>query len=159
MSEENQLFRKKSMDSISAPEEINEYIRVVGINVWIILAAVVILLLGVLVWARFGRLETCEKTRAVVSNGAAVCYLSADIAKEVTTENVIKIGDKQADVVYISDEPVTAGSVYSEKDLAELGLDPKEIVYGISSEINLADGTYNAEIVVESIHPMEFVTN
>ncbi len=159
MSEENQLFRKKSMDSITAPEEINEYIRVVGINVWIILAAVVVLLLGVLVWAMFGRLETYEKTKAVVEKGAAVCYLTAEVAKEMTTENVIKIGDKQADVVYVSDEPVTAGNVYSERDLAELGLDPKEIVYAVSSEVNLSDGTYNAEIVVESIHPMEFVTN
>ncbi len=159
MSEENQLFRKKSIDSISAPEEINEYIRVVGINVWIILVAVVVLLSGVLVWAAFGRLETREKTRAVVSNGAALCYLTADVVKEVTTENVIKIGNKQADVVYVSDEPVTAGSVYSERDLTELGLDQKEKVYAVSSEINLSDGTYNAEIVVESIHPMEFVTN
>ena len=44
-----QLFRKKSVDKVSSPEQLNEYIRVANPGVWMVLAAIVILLAGVVV--------------------------------------------------------------------------------------------------------------
>ena len=41
-----QLFRKKSVDKVSSPEQLNEYIRVANPGVWMVLAAIVILLAG-----------------------------------------------------------------------------------------------------------------
>ena len=38
------LFRKKSVDKVSSPEQLNEYIRVANPGVWMVLAAIVILL-------------------------------------------------------------------------------------------------------------------
>ena len=46
----SQLFRKKSVDKVSSPEQLNEYIRVANPGVWMVLAAIVILLAGVVVW-------------------------------------------------------------------------------------------------------------
>ena len=48
------LFRKKSMEKISSPEELNDYIRVTTPSVWLVLLATVILLLGMLAWSIFG---------------------------------------------------------------------------------------------------------
>lgn len=48
------LFRKKSMDKISSPEELNDYIRVTSPSVWMVLAGTVILLAGLLSWCVFG---------------------------------------------------------------------------------------------------------
>ena len=58
---ENSIFRKKSLDRVSGPESLNDYIRVTTPSVWIILLALVILLLGILAWSIFGRIETKDK--------------------------------------------------------------------------------------------------
>ena len=52
----NGLFRKKSMNKVSSPEKLDEYIRVTTPSVWIALAAMVILLIGVIIWGCFGEL-------------------------------------------------------------------------------------------------------
>jgi hypothetical protein len=48
------LFRKKSMDRVSSPEQLNDYIRVTTPSVWVVLAALIILLLGILAWSVLG---------------------------------------------------------------------------------------------------------
>lgn len=51
------IFREKSLERVSSPEELNDYIRVTTPSVWIVLAATVALLLGMLTWSIFGRVE------------------------------------------------------------------------------------------------------
>ena len=51
------LYRKKSLERISSPEELNDYIRVTSPPVWIVLLAIVILLVGLLTWASLGTVE------------------------------------------------------------------------------------------------------
>lgn len=51
------IFREKSMDRISSPEALNDYIRVTSPSVWIALIALVILLAGMLAWSIFGKVE------------------------------------------------------------------------------------------------------
>ena len=106
--EEGQLFRKKSLDSISAPEQLNDYIRVITPTVWIALAAVVILLAGAVVWGIFGRLETVTKTKATVHDGLAVCYVTGDVAEGMASDSVMRIGSAETPVSVVSDEPVLA---------------------------------------------------
>ena len=50
---EESLFRKDSMDRISSPEQLNDYLHVTNPTVWVVLAAVIILLAGMLVWGFF----------------------------------------------------------------------------------------------------------
>lgn len=50
------IFRQKSIDKISSPEKLDDYIRVTTPSVWITLAAIVVLLVGVIVWGVFGEL-------------------------------------------------------------------------------------------------------
>ena len=63
----NQIFRKKSVDRMSSPEQLNDYIKVTNPGVWMALAASVILLIGVCVWGIFGKLETKLSVAAVIS--------------------------------------------------------------------------------------------
>ena len=51
----NTVFRKKSLDRVSSPEELNDYIRVTNPSVWIVLIALTLLLAGMLTWSIFGR--------------------------------------------------------------------------------------------------------
>ena len=53
----SELFRKKSLDKVSSPEELNDYIRVTSPSVWLILAAILILIVGILAWCVFGTVK------------------------------------------------------------------------------------------------------
>ena len=52
--ESSGIFREKSMERVSSPEALNDYIRVTTPSVWVVLAALVILLVGMLAWSIFG---------------------------------------------------------------------------------------------------------
>ncbi len=51
------IFRKKSMDRVSSPEQLNDYIRVTNPTVWLVLLAIILLLVGMLAWSIFGTVE------------------------------------------------------------------------------------------------------
>jgi|GEM_PF-816851 len=55
--EQKQIFRKAAIDRVSSPEQLTDYIRVGSPSVWVILAACVILLSTLFVWALFGGVE------------------------------------------------------------------------------------------------------
>ena len=48
-----EVYRKKSLERISAPEDLNDYLHVTRPPVWIFLVAVIVLIVGSLLWARY----------------------------------------------------------------------------------------------------------
>ena len=54
------IFRQKSIDRVSSPEQLNDYIRVTTPGVWLVLLALVILLLGMLAWSVLGTVEAVD---------------------------------------------------------------------------------------------------
>ena len=54
---ETGIVREKSLERVSSPEEPNDYIRVTTPSVWLVLAALVILLAGMLAWSVLGTVE------------------------------------------------------------------------------------------------------
>ena len=65
------IFRKKSLDRVSSPEQLTDYIKVSSPSVWIVLAAMVILLISVLIWSVFGTIPDTVKLNALVQDGVA----------------------------------------------------------------------------------------
>ncbi len=53
----NGVFRKKSIERVSSPEELNDYIRVTTPSVWLVLVAIILLLAGMLAWSVLGTVE------------------------------------------------------------------------------------------------------
>lgn len=54
------IFRPKSMDRISSPEQLNDYIRVTTPSVWLVLLAVILLLVGMLAWSVLSSVEATK---------------------------------------------------------------------------------------------------
>ena len=134
------LFRKKSLDKIASPESLTDYIRVTNPGVWLVLAALIVLLAGACVWAIFGRMETKLPVTAKVENGMAAITLTADEAEKVAPgESVIFDGGEG--VILTIEGPDEAG------------------LYTAAAEMNSPDGTLRAEIVTESVSPMSFIVN
>ncbi len=53
----NSIFRQKSIDKVSSPEKLDDYVRVTTPSVWITLSAILLLLVGAVVWGIFGEVE------------------------------------------------------------------------------------------------------
>ncbi len=49
------LFRQKSIEKISSPEQLDDYIRVTSPSVVLVIAAIILILLGMLAWGILGR--------------------------------------------------------------------------------------------------------
>ena len=55
------VFREKSIQRVSSPEQLNDYIRVTTPSVWIVLIALAVLLAGMLAWSVFGTVEVHDE--------------------------------------------------------------------------------------------------
>ena len=51
MGEKEQLFREKTMERISSPEQLTDYLRVTNPGIWAVLTAVILILVGIIAWA------------------------------------------------------------------------------------------------------------
>ena len=58
------VFREKSVTRVASPEQLNDYIRVSTPAVWLVLAAILLLLISVIVWGCLGRVEMRTETGA-----------------------------------------------------------------------------------------------
>ncbi len=128
------IFRKKSIERIQAPENLNDYIRVVNPAVWMVLAGTLILLIGACVWGLFGRLESTVSTRANIRDQVAVCNVNREQIGEVLPGMTVRIDGNE-------------GSV--------LDCDPAACTVTVNAGV--PDGIYDALIVLESVHPFSFI--
>ena len=62
---DNSVFREKSIKQVSSPESLNDYIRVTSPSVWAVLLSLLLLLLGMLTWSIFGRVEVKDADGSV----------------------------------------------------------------------------------------------
>lgn len=49
--EKETIYRQKSIEKISSPEQLHDYIKVSSPGAWIVLLAIIVFLVGALVWA------------------------------------------------------------------------------------------------------------
>ena len=137
--EKSGIFRQKSLERISSPEQLTDYLRVTNPGIWALLAAIIILLGGLFAWSVVGDLETVASGVAVVKDGQAQVMLTDISYSELSAGMPVRIGD---DEYFIS-----------EVDEDEYG---RAVAY---VPINRADGRYDVRIVTESIHPIKFLFN
>ena len=134
---EKQIFRKKSLERISSPEKLDDYLKVSTPSLWIILTAVIVLLAGIFVWAGVGRLETTIDAVAAVEGKQAQIVLTGSDADRIGSGMTVRMGESEAQISLIRYD--------------DLG---RAIA---SCEFDVPDGNYKVEIVTESIHPISFL--
>lgn len=155
----NNLFRQKSLDKISSPEQLDDYIRVVNPNIWIVLSGIIVLLVGILIWSVFGRLDSRISAVGSCEDGKLTCYVSAADINKVNEELHIIVDGETYAIAYVSSKPVKAKDQMDEylRYSGKIGED--DWVYEITDDTDLPTGDYKTEIVVESVKPISFVLN
>ena len=133
--EHRTLFRKETLDRISSPEHLGDYMRVTSAGIWVVLTAVILLLAGLFVWSAVGTLETSADVKVIVE-------------------------DEKAQVVPLGSESLEAGMTLRilEEDYIMTSADTDN--YGRSlglARVGLPDGIYDGTVVIENVHPIEFL--
>lgn len=154
-----QLFRKKSIDRVSSPEQLNEYIRVSNPSVWMVLGAIVVLLIGVCVWGVLGHLDTTLSAVAIAEDKQLTVYVKEADIESVADGMEVRIGENTYVVEEIELQPIVVDESFTDYTLHVGGLQVGEWVYELKVNGEVAEGIYKAEIVVESVSPMSFVLN
>lgn len=129
------VFKRKSPDRVTSPEHLTEYLRVTNPSTWVILASVVLLLAGLLVWASIGSLE-----------------MKAAVVAQVT--------DQDAQVVATGGDMLTAGMVMTIEGQRTEIVSVSNDAFGRSvatAHLELPDGTYNGTVILSSVHPISFL--
>jgi len=53
---ENRIFREKSIERVTSPEQLNDYVKVSNPDIWMVLLSIFILLSGALLWAQYSNM-------------------------------------------------------------------------------------------------------
>ena len=137
------IFRKKSLERIQSPENLNEYVRVTNPGVWLLLGGMIALLLGAVAWGIFGRLDTVLRVDTHVFEGRAVCYVDEAYIDSIRKGMTVQLDEKTGKIGEIGGEEENGAGYACE----------------IVTDEALADGLYVGEILLESRSPISFVLN
>ena len=159
MEDKQSIFRQKSLDRVNSPEQLSSYLKVTSPSVWFILIAIIILLLGVIVWGTIGRLETTIATGAYVQDGKVYCYVQESDQGKVKEGHIIRINEKEYPVEAFG----FAGQIKDSSDkyvVHLIGLNEGDFIYAaVSTCKDLSEGPYKATLVLDSVSPLSFVFN
>ena len=155
------LFRKKNIDKIASPEQLDDYIHISNPSAWIVLAAFTILLIGVCIWGVFGKLDTTLPVVAVKNDNGVVCYVKESDCEKVQIGMIIEIEGEECFVTGIEKTPVPVDDSIPEYAKHVGNLIDGEWMYYVYTDCKagVEGEVFSAEIIIERIHPLYFVTN
>lgn len=135
-----QVYSKQALDRMSSPEAMNDYLHVTKPAVWIALAAVVLILVGALVWAGFASVNSYATGTATVHDGVMTIEL-----EHTGFEHNVDVGQK----VSASGAETTVDAVNVRKDGSVV----------VTARTNLADGTYDAQVAYRETQVLDILFN
>lgn len=156
----NPVFRQKSIEKISSPEQMNDYIRVSNPSVWMILAAVIVLLAGVFVWGLLGRLDSTFQTGGVCKDGSLTVYVSEENFAKISEKAVISFDGAELALSDIPSSPVRLDDNADPYLLHLTGASAGDWVYVFKVDAaGMKDGIISVSVITERVRPLDFVLN
>ncbi|MBQ6381631.1 MAG: hypothetical protein IJJ41_08565 [Clostridia bacterium] len=153
----NPILSKQSNKKVNSPEQLNDYIKVSNVGIWLILLLFFALLAGVFVWGIFGSLKEIANTTGVAQSGTVTCYLTD--ASKISEGDEVKIGDLRGEVLSVSKTPLSnkaVGEKYDEYTAYCLNLQDWNYEIKVSCA-DCEDGIQNLKIIYNTIKPISFV--
>ncbi len=137
---EQPVFRQKSMEQISAPEQLNDYLHVTTPTVWVALAAVILLLTCLFIWSSQAAVESFAAGTAVAKNGVlTVSFDDQEKAVHIKDGMEVKVGALKTTIL----------SVGTDEDGNRLAV----------AELPLPDGTYDARVGYDNMQIIDLLFN
>jgi len=154
------IFRQKSMEKITSPEQMNDYIRVSNPSVWMVLAAIIVLLAGVCVWGAYGHLDTVVQTGGVCADGQLSVLVGEKDHAKIKEDAVVSVGGTEYAVSDITGTPIRVDAHIDPYLVHLTGLSEGDWAYTLQADApDLEDGVYTVSVVVDRVRPLDFVLN
>lgn len=160
MEKQETIFRQKSIDRVSSPEQLDSYLKVTSPSVWLVLVGIIVILIGAIVWGAFGKLKTYAKAGCVVESGVAYCYVKEDEGTKVEIGMDIEIPAQEKEIEILNMESAGMNIPDTYDYLQHLvGVTSTDYVFTVSGITDLPNGYYVGRIMTEAISPLEFILN
>ena len=142
---QSHLFRKQNVERISSPEQLQDYMRVTNPGIWMVLAAVIVLLAGLLAASALVKVETTVDAKGEIAQagGEIVMTLTPQAGQAVREDMPVRLAGQDGRVAYVYESDGET-IVKAELDKAAEALPA---------------GTYDVEIVTETLSPISFLLN
>ena len=119
------------------------------------MAAIITLLVGVIIWGVYRRIETKADLAVISAEGKVVCYVPYDNMQAVMEGGVVTIGkqtyamqpERDAEVTIITED---MNPYIRMKGNLEVG----DVMLAVPLDASLDDGIYAGTVVVESLQPI-----
>ena len=134
-----ELFRKKSLDKVKSPENLDDYIQVSNPGVWLLLVSVIVLLAGTCIWGIFGHIDS---TADIVVSAEKGVITGTVTDLEVEVGMTVRVADTECEICGV-----------------EYNSESGRLICTVTAEADVPDGVYDAEIVTESYKPLSFILN
>lgn len=82
---------QKKGAAFARPESLDDYIRVTSPPVWATLIGVLVLVLGVFVWAVLGQIKTEVRSTALAESGTLICYVPLQYSEYINAESTVTV--------------------------------------------------------------------
>ena len=157
----SEIFRQKSIDKMSSPEDLNDYVKVTSSGVWIVIVAIILLLIGAIVWGVTSTLSSGVSCAVIIENGTAKCYILEDLCENVKPGMVVKVQGQDYALGAKNPEPVGFNIMDNAYVLHVLDQDDESRVwtYEYNMDMNLEDGMYKGNVALSRISPITFITD
>lgn len=164
---DRKIFRKKSLDRISSPEKIDDYLKVSAPIVWIVIVAMMLLLISAIVWCFYGSMPVTLSGVGLQKEKEVVCFVAASDKSKIKKGMRVRVESENFDEIIEGSvlsigEPVLseqAGKEIEEEWIVELLQNQWVCPVRISMEdTNLEIGTVcDVVFVLEDRKPIEFL--
>ena len=137
---EKRIYREKNLTRISSPEQLNDYLKITRPAVWAVLAAVILLLVGILIWGSSAYIGSSVNGIAKVSEGWMTVYFEDDsFAKNVQEGMQVTVGDTKCTISSVGQDP--EGKIFAQ------------------AETVLDDGQYKASVTYKQTQVLSLLFN
>lgn len=168
---DEEIFRKKTVEKLTAPEDLHKFIKIANPGIWVLIIAVISFLIGVLVWGFVGRLEVTVASCTLINPGIrdVITYVSIKDGEKIARNQIIRAYGKEIKIDSIMSQrqmeldEVIEAPVLRRTIAMQLGWNDNEIVFGVASiypdpsEVEV--GFIPSVVVTRVVSPLTYVFN
>lgn len=154
----NTIFRQKSLAKFSSVEDLDKYIKTTTPSLWLLLASIIVLLAGVIVWAVVGKINVESVSGCVIDKTNVTCFIEENRIDSINESSYIKINDKSIAINNI-EGPYKADEGMNQSLLHTSQIDTGSWYYEVKGTCDLSDGDYKGVVIYKEVSPIVFVIN
>ena len=152
------VFREKSLEQVSSPESLDKYIRSTTPSLWLLLGTIILVLVGVIAWSSFGKIDSASVVGCRAEGGIVTSYIKEAEYEKLCDASYVEVNGEQYPVASVTG-PAIAGEESDSFLTQAAELEDGAWYYTVTCRAPLADGEYKGRVVYEQISPITFIIN